>query len=510
MITRVELDDLNPWFRHESAMQNEEKGSFLKGQIKIGGSDDKGYNIVKIEISLISNHESELHCNLLRIGGSQFKRNETASKSNVNGEMTCAMSPSSYKVRFIRDQDDKLIIDTDAHKSYLLPDIDNRQKSIPSLVDKSTKCLRLGEGGLHLTVIKTVEDGRRNNFVHFLDVLKRRYKEEQCPSYPQKCSDDWDCVNCIRFAEKKLCMSSMSKKLKRKCSNAMDPADEILNDQNNGSIPEIEIPNESGNLAYFMKNGGIHQGILKVETWLEKDSVIEKSVGYSELLFARMRFNIEIDTTCSDYAILDNASLYSLIIVLAKSGAVKSKRIDAQFVYRHKSDKFEVERDVSTNEISIINIFNHPVRRVGAKGDTLQIFFRASKGTTLASASQQEYILSIILKLVDNNGFVGNKSKLDLECYPHECTFDQDLKAVDKLYDSFNHKTSLQRNPRCLPCTMLVQKARKQYRKIHQLKHRVSHISTQECPSTTVSSTTPTNQPSQSGNCVNIIQHIIV
>ena len=198
-----------------------------------------------------------------------------------------------------------------------------------------------------------------------------------------------------------------------------------------------------------------------------------------------------------------------MTIVLAK-GAVKSMMIDAQFVYRHKSDKLEVERDLSTNEIGIIDILNRPVRRVGAKGDTLQIFFRTSKGTTLASANRQEYILSIILKLVDSNGLVGSKSKLDLECYEHDCKFDQDLKTVDKLCDSFNHEMSLQRNQRCLPCTMLVQKARKQYRKIHQSKHRVNHGITKECTSTPVSSTTPTNQLSQSGNCINIIQHVIV
>ena len=73
MELKINLIETNIWFRHESAMQKEGKGGFLKGTISIEGANISNYKLTKMELSLVSDHDSRLHCNLLRIGGKYFK-----------------------------------------------------------------------------------------------------------------------------------------------------------------------------------------------------------------------------------------------------------------------------------------------------------------------------------------------------------------------------------------------------------------------------------------------------
>ena len=113
MKLKIDLYETNIWFRHESAMQNEGKGGFIKGNIGIEGLSRSNYSLEKIEISLASEHDTKLHCNLLRIGGKYFRKNGNG------GSQKCFMSPSSYKVTLIRDRFNKLIIDTSKHGNYL-------------------------------------------------------------------------------------------------------------------------------------------------------------------------------------------------------------------------------------------------------------------------------------------------------------------------------------------------------------------------------------------------------
>ena len=225
MITTVNLSDHNPWFRYESEMQDEEKGSFLKGNISIDGPDVNSYKVTKLKISVVSHHKSELHYNLLRIGGAHFKCEEKESDDNdrgAKGKIRRTMSPSCHSVTLLRDENDKLVLDASSHKSYLPADIDSKKELVSSLIwNEDQQCLKLGDGGLQLTVITPRQDTRtstqdQSQFVHKNEVLKRRFKEEQCPNYPETCTNDLDCKYCIKFLEEELNIFSKRRGCKRK------------------------------------------------------------------------------------------------------------------------------------------------------------------------------------------------------------------------------------------------------------------------------------------------------
>ena len=476
MITNVCISDHNPWFRHESQMQDEEKGSFLKGNISIGRPDVKSCKVIKLKISVASKHKSELHCNLLRIGGIHFKCEEKESDdsdSATKGKIIRTMSPSCYSVILIRDENDKLVLDASNHKSYLPADVDDKKELISSLIwNEDQRCLKLGDGGLQLTVITPIRTSThgQKHFVHKNTVLKRRYKEEYCPNYPETCTNDFDCNDCIKFLEDELNIFAKRRGYKRKDSKEVEVVESIQSDKEEGRIFTKKSQDKDCSLDTFLSNGGIHKAYLKVESWLMRGEQVEKSTGYSGLLLSRSKYNISIDKTCSEYLILDNASMQSLLIVLAKLGAPKRISIEAKFVYRQKSDTTDVELDVSPNEIKVVEIAGSSVRRVGAKGDIIQIFFTTCKGMTLALANKQNYIISIKLSLGDDDGSVD--CKLDLETCHHDCAFDREIGANDELKKTFNHEFSLQRNSACSLCTLSVQKARKQYRLIQQSKQR--------------------------------------
>ena len=227
MITKVCLSSHNPWFRHESEMQAEEKGSFLKGNISIDGPDVRSCKVIKLKISVASNHKSELHCNLLRIGGAHFKYEEKESDdsdSATKSKILRTMSPSCYSVTLIRDENDQLVLDTSSHKSYLPADVDDKKELISSLIwDEDQQCLKLGDGGLQLTVVTPIsrQDARtstrgQTQYVHRNDVLRRRHKEEHCPNYQETCTNDLDCNDCIKFLEDELNIFAKKKGLQTK------------------------------------------------------------------------------------------------------------------------------------------------------------------------------------------------------------------------------------------------------------------------------------------------------
>ena len=481
MITNVRLSDHNPLFRYESEMQSEEKGSFLKGNISIDGPDVRSCKVIKLKVSVASNHKYGIHCNLLRIVGANFKCEEKESDdsdSATKSKILRTMSPSCYSVTLIRDENDKLVLDTSSHKSYLPADVDDKKELISSLIwDEDQQCLKLGDGGLQLTVITPRQDARtskhgQNDFVHKNEVVRRRYKEEHCPNYPETCTNDFDCNECIKFLEDELNIFAKRRGYKRKDSKEIEDVDSMQSDKEEERIFKKKSQNTDCSLETFLSNDGIHKAKLKVESWLKRGEHVEISTGYSEILLSRKIYNISIDKTCSEYLILDNASMQSLLIVLAKLGAPKRINIQAKFVYRQKSDTTDVEIDVSPNEIKVLEIAGSSVRRVGAKGDIIQIFFTTCKGMTLALANKQNYIISIKLSLGDDDGSVD--CKLDLETCHHDCAFDREIGANDELMKTFNHEFSLQRNSACSLCIFSVQIARKQYRLIQQSKQRTA------------------------------------
>ena len=69
-------------FRSESELQQEEKGGYLSGVIKLEGIDPLTEKVIKIELLLESCHPSKLHCNLFRISGKHCLNRENGRKTN--------------------------------------------------------------------------------------------------------------------------------------------------------------------------------------------------------------------------------------------------------------------------------------------------------------------------------------------------------------------------------------------------------------------------------------------
>ena len=92
---------VNHWFRSESELQNEGKGGFLCGKIRINGLDTTKECVWKIRLSLLSNHVTQLHCNLLRIGLNSFHKMHHRREDNAQGADS-AMPPTAHSVVLIR------------------------------------------------------------------------------------------------------------------------------------------------------------------------------------------------------------------------------------------------------------------------------------------------------------------------------------------------------------------------------------------------------------------------
>ena len=129
---------INHWFRSESELQNEGKGGFLRGKIRIKGIDKNVETVRRIELSLLSSHATKLHCNLLRISpkNKEFHRKAHQTTKSVTDSV---MSPSAYSVVLVRDSNETFKIDRTNH-GYLPSGF-----KVGEMWDEENQTLTLGE-----------------------------------------------------------------------------------------------------------------------------------------------------------------------------------------------------------------------------------------------------------------------------------------------------------------------------------------------------------------------------
>ena len=455
---KITLYDKTHWFRSESELQNEGKGGFLRGEITVDGIDVSKEKIHKLELYLVSGHDSELHSNLLRIAGKDFKRRE-----NANQKENYFMSPSAYKVILLRDSANTFRINTTDHDSYLPSDI----KDIP-FWDEERQTLTLGDrGGLPLTIVKPLskqEHGTENgkHAVHIRDVLKRRKEDEinedleknrnefrtqaqQKQEFDRRMKD---------FDEKELCTIS------RKRKNA---------DKNHET------------LLSFLSEGEMHKARLKVVCWITSQKVeneednnnkgdMRKIEGYSEVIMASNRYAMEIDKIRTNVTVLDHASLQVLTIILNKCKATLKMKFDAEFLYQQKGDDGGLKQLVSDSEIKIIKVNDDSIVRVGG-GQTLQLFINTTCGTILNMVKRKDLVLFLKLKVLDDSGLVGAEDMIEVGCVEHSCGYDATLAHFDTFLnmviqdETISHLVSTNKLE-CTPCPLCLFQgchARKQY-----------------------------------------------
>ena len=464
MKLKIELLEKYPWFRHESAMKQEGKGGQIKALASIEvDENEKKYDFNRIEIMAVSDHPTQLHSNLLRIGGKNLKKICKHKSGNPSSEKDHLMSPSAYKVILRRDSSDKMRIDTEGHESYLPENFTSLQDFLPNCVDNENMRFWIGgERGIELTgvtpyskskldpAVNRTEEEILANGVHVQDVLKRRYKIDFCKSSNEECTFIKNCRDCCVFFDQQL--RSKEEKGRNKRNRKKD--DEFC---------------EENKLETLLCNGDMYKQRLKVTCELVYESETVTLTAYSDLMFDRKRYGvIQIDECSSDNIVLTNASLQTNTIIFEKLDIPKSMKFEVQYVYVMTDESELSENDVG-DEIRTMKVNDDSVLGVGPRGDVLKIFNQATSGQILNMAMEGRCKVFLKLKIVDNMGCNGGEANMELKVYQHHCSFDNDLHNFDVLNASISdHDMSDETNPSCFLCSTRIQKARDQFKKFSE------------------------------------------
>ena len=413
-------------FRSESELQNEGKGGFLKGLIKLNGIDSGKEVVTMIEISLVSSHTSGLHCNLLRISRNSFEKDfSRRSYNGSNQQREKYMSPSAYKVVLRRDENNLLKLVRDNH-GYLPDGLNDA-----TFWNEETQTLTLGDKnpqgepipGLCITIVKpkSKQDQTERN-VHIRQVLKQR-KEDEMKSDLDK--------------------YEFEKRMK-----------DFENTELNGIKDTLKRKKDANkNLETILADGEMHKAKLKVVFWVslkdakssknkdkeEKLRKVQQIEGHSKWILASNRYGFEIDLVRTNLTIFDNSSIQLITIFLETCKATAKMHIDAEFFSKQKHDGDGSSESISQNEIEIMKVNGSPVSRVDQK--TLQLFIRANRGTNLnhvrngiiINSEKVEFALYLRLMIRDESG-VGGEDTVEVNCIEHICEYDNYLSRKDNMY----------------------------------------------------------------------------
>ena len=494
-------------FRSESELQKEGKGGFLKGQIHFNIDTDIE-TIERIELSTVSSHESELHCNLLRVSNNSFEKEVSRRDNHVSGDHPqCAMSPSAYKVILIRNDNDTFRIDRTKH-DYL-----PCNGTEVCFFDEKCQTLYLGDKdpldnfvrrpGLCLTPVKPYsKSDTSKNFVHMREVLKTRkaeelkaHMDEHLPNFTeqekqQKLSEDM-----ATFEKKQLnCDATRSAANRKK--------DKIINLET--MLSEGEMHKFKLKVVMFtaLKLNELHnnKNVCNIKSIREKNT--SQEVGYSEWILASNRYGFEIDKMKTNLAILTKCSIQVVTVFLKTCKLTSKMVIEAQFMYRQKAGGEGSIWNTSGKEIKILEVNGTSVHRVGDGKTAIQIYLNNKKGTCLnltkhgivGGGNNVAFQLFLKLTIRDESGYIGAEDTVDANCIDHDCSYDQYLAELDDLLNDENNlsrdilkqetiQSRIERRAlKFLPCSLcevLVIPGRRQYleEKITRDKRRRSNHS---------------------------------
>lgn len=431
----IDLEESH-WFRSESELQNEGKGGFLRGKITIKGLDTLKEEAKKIVLSLVSNHSSELHCNLLRIGLNSF--NKTKQKSDG------LMPPAAYSIVLIRDTSNCFKIDPLNH-DYLPSGLNE-----VGFWDDTSNTLNLGEkssqnnilpkeSGLCINIVKPLSKqdlkiDSSKKYCHIRQVLKQ-IKEDETRK---------ELAGNLRFPTQVL----KDKELERLM------ADFVKNELNEDCSNSKRKKQGSKSLETILAEGEMHKAKLKVTVYIgpkdtENDNYDSSKIieieNTSEWICASNRYGFKIDPVTTKAVILDHSSIMDLTIFLEPCKLTSKIAIEAQFLCGQKKNGDGSRTEIKDDEIEILNINGKPVYRDKLGSVVLQIFLKTNcgdgtsdtnlnrvKNGIMKDGTKIEFGLYLRLRVLDESGYIGAEDTIELSCLPHDCLYDAQLAREDK------------------------------------------------------------------------------
>ena len=472
---------VNHWFRSESELQNEGKGGFLCGKIRIKGLDTTKECVWKIRLSLLSNHVTQLHCNLLRIGLNSFHKMHHRREDNAQGADS-AMPSTAYSVVLIRESDGTFRIDLSNHGGYLSGRNNPTELREVAFWDESTQTLTLGEkgsqnnrsqngsssekeSGLCLTIVKPLSKQEQKSestkgYCHIRKVLMK-IKEEEILSILNK--------------DQSLTSTQKDKELKKQLNEF------TRNELNEDSCASKRKKDRTKNLETSLADAEMHKAQLKVEVYIgPKDGIennnndMEKVVSTSKWILASNRYGFKISTSSTNAVILDNSSIWLLTVFLDTCKITSKMPIDAQFLYRES----DYEEEVCPDEIEILPINGKSVYRDKLGQVALQIFLRTNSGQTNSDTiwsrvrrNHKECGIFLRLRVLDESGYVGAEDVIKVSCKPHDCPYDKTISGEDVKYGKIIENATIGRwlkdgllaHQPCILCQVLGDHARSEY-----------------------------------------------
>ena len=473
-------------FRSESELQNEGKGGFLNGQIQCNIDNDVE-TIEKIELSLVSSHESGLHCNYLRVSPSSFEKELNRRDNHVaDDQPKRAMSPSSYKVVLIRNSPSTFKIDRTNHDYMPVNGTE------VNFWNEKTKTLNLGNKdpqdhsrrieGLCKNIVKPKSKSEQksessNEFVHIREVLRRRKVEElredvdgrlnnlSEPDKEEKIFQDMEAFEKNELNES--ISAAQRKKGKFKNLETMLADGEMHKAKLKAAI--FTAPKSPNNVVKNISctiNGG-------------REGKLRQYVGYSEWILASNRYGFEIDKTKTNLPVLTSCSIQVLTVFLKTCKLTSKMELDAQFMYRQKAGGEGSSWNTSANEIRIMKINGTSVQRVGDGKTTIQIFVKNTMGTDLNlikngidfEGSKTEFELFLRITVRDESGYIGAEDTVSVNCIDHDCGYDKFLSDQDYNYGEIIKEDTIRSwisrgniaHVPCHLCEALVIPGRRQY-----------------------------------------------
>ena len=385
----IRLHERSCLFRSESEVQKEEKGGYISFTSSIKGLDRSTEQVEMIEVYLESDHATKIHSNPLRISKKHCLTKNAGAKNNRDGG---SMQASSYKVTLKRDENNDMVVDVTAHRSYLSCDLKKVQ-----CWDEDRQELTFGGGeGLCTNIIKPLSKQEKGEKLHIRDVLKYRK---------------------VEFQDK-------------------------------GSDNDLE--------TFFSKTQNVHKAKIKIIYYVvstteadgehnNKTKEMRKVEAGSDWILATNLYTLEIDHQRTNLKILDSSTVWLLTIMLGRCEATLALNFEPKFVFRETlKNKHAKEHPVSKNEIEILqipkrqrnqNLMETSMTRIGnSKTHTLQMYVRTKSGTIMNMAKKNEGKIVLKIQMLDESG-VGVCDDIEVGIIEHDCPFDQNLASYDWQYD---------------------------------------------------------------------------
>ena len=384
----IKLHERSCLFRSESEVQKEEKGGYISFTSSIKGLDRSIEQVEMIEVYLESDHATKIHSNPLRISKKHCLAKNTGAKNNREQG---SMQASSYKVTLKRDENNDMVVDVTAHRSYLSCDL----KKVQCWDEDRQELTFGGSEGLCTNIIKPLSKQEKGEKLHIRDVLKYRKVELQ----------------------------------------------------DKGSDNDLE--------NFFSKTQNVHKAKIKIIYYVvstteangehnNNTKEMRKVETRSDWIFATNLYTLEIDHRRTNLKILDSSTVWLLTIMLSRCEATLALNFEPEFVFRENvENEHTKEHPVSKNEIEILqiskrqrnkNLIGTSMMRIGnSKTHTLQMYVRTKSGTIMNMAKRNEGKLVLKIHMLDESG-VGVCDDIEVGIIEHGCQYDQNLASYDWRY----------------------------------------------------------------------------